>query len=304
MLRWPWERGTNLWFAAALCGATVTCGGKSIPERSQGLEGSAGRRGGVSGWGGGGGAADSCTFNGVHYEIGERFGNCNECECTQYGGISCLLILCPESGGGGGGGSSGASAGTGESGGTSSGQAGSSALGGAGAGGLLGGAGSGGAGSAGSGSAGSANGGGAGDSSAGAGGEGTSPNECTITPAALVCVVGTVRDGEEVLEVGAPLKLSMRASGCHSSSCTELEETYCNYLTDQSTIFLSGYLCLASTGDGACTDDCGGVGSVECEPGLELEEGDFSLSFGSATIRFSVPSVVPPQGLCASSEDG
>jgi len=59
-------------------------------------------------------------------------------------------------------------------------------------------------------------------------------------------------------------------------------------------------VCLATTGDGACTDDCGGGGMAECtsEP---LVEGHHWLTFDAGfQLEFDVPSTFESGGRCES----
>ena len=47
-----------------------------------------------------GSQARDCTYNGVRYEPGQTFGDCNECECDGESGIACNPIVCDPGAGG------------------------------------------------------------------------------------------------------------------------------------------------------------------------------------------------------------
>jgi hypothetical protein len=87
--------------------------------------------------------------------------------------------------------------------------------------------------------------------------------------------------------------LSVAASGCYSSSCTKLVSSDCNYISNGNEYMISTFLCLETEGD-ACTDDCGGVGDVLCDPGLTFSEpGTYTISIRpDLVVKLQVPSVV------------
>src|SRR5689334_6635932 len=94
-----------LWRALVVClgcAAPLTlpaCAGKSShqPGGEAGHAGSNGT-GGTSSTGGS--RAGGCTYNGVHHERGETFGECNECACDAESGVVCQDIVCvPGTGG-------------------------------------------------------------------------------------------------------------------------------------------------------------------------------------------------------------
>jgi hypothetical protein len=62
---------------------------------------------------------------------------------------------------------------------------------------------------------------------------------------------------------------------------------------------VTGGLCLATTGDGACTADCSGGGVAECAT-APLVDGNYWLTFDSFQFQFSVPSTLDPGGRCES----
>jgi hypothetical protein len=113
-------------------------------------------------------------------------------------------------------------------------------------------------------------------------------------------------DGGEELRVGDALKLTMRAEGCYSSSCTRLISADCNAIGSGGKFYISGFMCLGTDGD-ACTDDCGGAPIVPCDLGMTLEAGEYSLSIApniEPQLRFHVPSRLPGGSSCISPSDG
>jgi hypothetical protein len=226
------------------------------------------------GVGGEGGAVQpaTCTYNGVIYEKGERFGRCGECSCLD-GGITCAAIDCAPATGG-------SFAGEGGNAGTGFAVGGSSASGAAGTAGARPGSGAAGAGFAGAGSA------------------------CQLATIGSLCVLGTPTSTGQDLSAGMPLMVSLQPAGCYSSSCTQLVSSSCNYLGSDGKYWISGFICLATSG-GACTDDCGGAHAVSCEPGVTLEAGEYTVGLGgsSKSVSFKVPSHVPEGALCVSLDD-
>jgi hypothetical protein len=113
-------------------------------------------------------------------------------------------------------------------------------------------------------------------------------------------VIGNPISSGDQLEVGMPLRLSLQPAGCHSSSCTKVDSSWCNYIGSAGAYWISGTLCLRQEGD-ACTDDCGG-GSVQCEAGVMLEAGVNTVSLAGTDLKvtFTVPSVATADQLCTS----
>jgi hypothetical protein len=283
------------WWTRAPGGATLgvcawllfaACGGRSDGDDDGAL--------GTSG-------TNGCVYDGVHYEVGEILGPCDNCSCSATGSVNCQGRPCEgragSSGSGGGAGNGSGGSGKGGSDGGSS-DAGGSGGARAGAGGLGTGANSGTTGS----NAGQSGGGVAGEggaaSDSGAGGDGGA-TMCELAEIARFCVEGIPIDSGEAFMEGMPLRVSFQPAGCHSSSCTRVVESACNYLGMNGEFAISGFVCLESSGDDACTDDCGG-GYTQCEPGIELTAGDYEITLAPAIdgIRFSVPSVVTTGKLC------
>lgn len=304
--------------AVGLGSPLVSCGGSSSGGDGShgGQGGSASGKGGTAGsaTSGTGGFASGCDEDGKHYELGETWGVCDRCTCTS-SGPNCKIDACGFQGGASG---TGASGGTGGAGGS-----GASGLAGAPAGCDVGGvhyddgdswpsdcntcwcqgdlvactmvACQGGMGGGGS--------GGMPAGGAGRGGEAGEPTQCEIVEAGSFCVKGKPSDdGYQDLEVGMPLVIETRAEGCFSSSCTELVDSSCNYIGMEGVYAIGTFMCLDVGGDGdLCTADCGGAPTVECEPGLTLEEREYTLTLSGTSfqLKFEVPSHVPNDRLCA-----
>jgi hypothetical protein len=148
----------------------------------------------------------------------------------------------------------------------------------------------------GSGRAGSGGAGGA--SGAGSGGAAGEPS-CADAEIGSFCVVGNpISSGDQVV-AGMPLRLRLQPRGCHSSSCTKVDSSWCSYLADGNDYWVSAGLCLRQEGD-VCTEDCGG-GSAQCETGTTLSAGVNTVSIPGTelTVTFTVPSVAMGDELCA-----
>jgi hypothetical protein len=325
MLRRP-RRAFVSCFACAAFFALAACGGKSANEPSgEPARGGSSSAGGTPG--SGGSKPSGCSYNGVHYEPGESFGECDQCICDGDSGIVCKTIGCVSGTGGvvnstGGAGASGGSpvcefegqqfpegsswpvecntcyckasmvvcterACPSATGGAGGAKPGAGGAAGAGAKPSMGGA-----------SAGGVSAGGASVGGAGAGGAGA---QCTYAPIGSFCVIGTPAGDGQDLTVGMPLTVSMRPAGCYSSSCTKLVSSDCNYIGSDGMYWVSGFVCLKTEG-GACTADCGGGGNPVCKPGVTLAAGDYTVGIGgtSLAVKFTVPSHVAENELCAS----
>jgi hypothetical protein len=122
---------------------------------------------------------------------------------------------------------------------------------------------------------------------------------CAEPPIGQICLLGRQVSDGQILSVGDQLRIELRPLGCYSSSCTEVVRADCALQTVEGGYVVTGGLCLASTGDGVCTADCGGGGVAECttEP---LVEGSYWLTFGDFQLQFNVPSALPAGGRCES----
>jgi hypothetical protein len=113
------------------------------------------------------------------------------------------------------------------------------------------------------------------------------------------CVLGNPTSSGDQLVEGMPLRLRLEPSGCHSSSCTKVDSSWCSYLAAGNAYWVSAGLCLRQEGD-VCTEDCGG-GTAQCDTGATLAAGANTVSIpGTAlTVSFTVPSVAMGDELCA-----
>jgi hypothetical protein len=278
----------------------VGCAGKSDGETSSGgtsasagvsSGGSAGSSGGSDGSGaaatsgGAGNATSGCEYNGERHELGESFGSCDDCVCTPTGGVSCDLG-CAFGGRGGS-----LSTGGGRAGMISSGAGGAEG---------------------GNPTTGGASGAGAFGMTAGAGttgfggelGGGGAPSivreDCTLQEGQL-CVVGTPRGGGHELAEGMPMRFTIQAQGCLSSSCTELASADCNTIGSPTDFYVNGFFCVNVTEGAACTGDCGGTPVMTCDVERTLEAGEYTVHMGSGStepLRFTVPGVIAEEDRC------
>jgi hypothetical protein len=77
----------------AVASSLTACGGRSVTYvggSDTGVQGAGGNSGASSSSGG----RTGCEYNGTHYELGETFGECNECSCTKDGGVTCGAMDC------------------------------------------------------------------------------------------------------------------------------------------------------------------------------------------------------------------
>jgi hypothetical protein len=94
-----------------------------------------------------------------------------------------------------------------------------------------------------------------------------------------------------MLDVGDPLKIMLRASGCYSSSCTETMIGECAVESRGAGEYqvVSGQICVNVDSSGDCTDDCGGAGTPTCEAETLLEPGTNTVRYSNFLIRVEVP---------------
>lgn len=126
---------------------------------------------------------------------------------------------------------------------------------------------------------------------------------CTDTPVARLCVRGTLGSTSETIAVGDNLKIQVYPRGCFSSSCTSVVVAMCS-VTGSSPFVADGRFCLAddsSPGVG-CTADCNGGGFANCESPTTLTAGQRTVSLGTLSVTFTVPSTLPFGGRCDGSQ--
>jgi len=123
---------------------------------------------------------------------------------------------------------------------------------------------------------------------------------CEPYAAAELCVRGTPKSDGESIAAGDPLQITVRSSGCLSSSCSKVVEASC--AIDSGVAFdVTANFCVANNKDPdrACTDDCG-IAHANCSFGQPLTAGEHQVKLGSIAVGFQVPGKLPPGGLCAS----
>jgi len=123
---------------------------------------------------------------------------------------------------------------------------------------------------------------------------------CQSYDAAELCVRGTKTTDGELIAAGDPLQITVRSSGCLSSSCSKVVEASCTIGSSDS-FDVTANFCVADTakpGQG-CTADCG-TAHADCSFGQPLTAGDHQVKLGSIAVGFQVPSKLPLGGLCAS----
>lgn len=129
-------------------------------------------------------------------------------------------------------------------------------------------------------------------------GSGCSVEGCPYgdTSVGQVCISAP---GDGSLDPGDDLAVEVMPAGCFSSSCTVVYRSLCELRqTDATTFEVDAVFCLRQFGE-VCTEDCGGGGSTRCARTGGLDMGDYTLRAGDVEMDFSVPSEIPPGGLCA-----
>ena len=124
--------------------------------------------------------------------------------------------------------------------------------------------------------------------------------DCQPYDAAELCVRGTQTADGELLAAGDPLQITVRSSGCLSSSCSKVVEASCT-IGASDAFDVTADFCVANTAKPgeACTADCG-TAHANCSFGQPLAAGDHQVKLGSIAVGFQVPSKLPLGGLCAS----
>lgn len=128
-------------------------------------------------------------------------------------------------------------------------------------------------------------------------GSGCSVEGCPYgdTPVGRVCISAP---GDGSLDPGDDLGVEVFPEGCFSSGCTIVYRSLCDLRqTDETTFDVDAVFCLREVGE-ICPADCGGGGSTRCAAAGGLGMGDYSLRAGDLEMKFSVPSQIPPEGLC------
>ena len=124
--------------------------------------------------------------------------------------------------------------------------------------------------------------------------------EGTSTAPARLCVRGETNSTEELLR-GDAVRFQVTPEGCHSSSCTARYDVSCAIdATASPALTLNALFCLGATGDETCTADCSGGGFATCNAGT-LADGEYTVTMGTESITFTVPSSLPHGGVCTGS---
>jgi len=123
---------------------------------------------------------------------------------------------------------------------------------------------------------------------------------CEIYDPAELCVRGTPTADGELIATGDSLQITVRSSGCLSSSCSKVVEASCT-IGSGVAFDVTANFCVANNTDPgrACTDDCG-IAHADCSFGQPLTAGEHQVKLGSIAVGFQVPSKLPLGGLCAS----
>jgi len=122
---------------------------------------------------------------------------------------------------------------------------------------------------------------------------------CEHFDAAELCLRGTTTSDGELIAAGDPLKVTVRSSGCLSSSCSKVVEASCEISTSAD-FDVKANFCVADTSKPgqACTADCG-TAHADCSFGQPLAAGEHQVKLGTIVVGFQVPSKLPLGGLCA-----
>ena len=123
-------------------------------------------------------------------------------------------------------------------------------------------------------------------------------DSCTSFDIARLCVRGTPgMTGEDITDT-APVGFQIEPEGCHSSACTIQRMAFCSVTVNGTNLALDGDFCLGF--EGPCTlPDCSGGGFTTCDSGQILSAGAYTVSHGTLSVSFTVPSTVPFGGECA-----
>jgi len=125
------------------------------------------------------------------------------------------------------------------------------------------------------------------------------PNLCEPYDAAELCVRGKPTADGELIAAGDPLQVTVRSSGCLSSSCSKVVVASCA-ISSSAAFDVKAEFCVANDikPGQACTADCG-TAHADCSFGQPLVAGEHQVKLGSIAVGFQVPSKLPPGGLCA-----
>jgi hypothetical protein len=96
--------------------------------------------------------------------------------------------------------------------------------------------------------------------------------------------------------------LAIIPAGCYSSSCTQVFDARCSVLGTGNDREVITHFCLSEDTSGAvgCTADCSGGGDATCTVS-GLGSGEHTVQVDGLTLEFSIPTTVPPEGICTGS---
>lgn len=121
-------------------------------------------------------------------------------------------------------------------------------------------------------------------------------------PAGQVCL-RPLAGGSDQLNVGDSALLVIFPAGCYSTSCTQVFDARCSVLGSGNQRQVISHFCLSEDTSGAvgCTADCSGGGTAGCSFS-GLGSGEHTVQVDDLTLEFSIPTTVPPGGICTGSQ--
>jgi hypothetical protein len=135
-------------------------------------------------------------------------------------------------------------------------------------------------------------------------GSGCGPQGCDLgreVPLTRLCVFGA-NPGDLTLDAGDPVFVEVSAGGCHSLSCLGNLQEACEVREEAAGAFeVAARICLAP-GGGACLPVCDYQPATGCRS-RNLEPGTYTVTGAGEELTLTVPSTLPPGGLCAGSAE-
>lgn len=133
-------------------------------------------------------------------------------------------------------------------------------------------------------------------------GDACGPQGCdfgTELPLTRLCVFAD-DTGDTTLDPGERVRVELSAGGCHSRTCVGFSREACE-VTEESggALEVAGRICQAPTGL-ACLPVCDYQPTAGCR-GPALEAGEHVVRGAGLELTFTVPTSIPPGGLCAGS---
>jgi hypothetical protein len=126
-------------------------------------------------------------------------------------------------------------------------------------------------------------------------------NECSaglLAPGRQLCVRGQPVEEGELLAAGATVRIDHGPKGCFPKTCAVVHDSQCGLvMLEGGIIGMTGLYCLSLLPGVTCSGPCDGTPPAECTT-PPLSDGLYTVRFGKQQFSFTVPSVVPPGGLC------